>query len=180
MPVNRPSLVVASKNAAKINAAFSVAKEFFPEVAAATGVQTNSLVSETPVGDDEALVGCRNRIDEAKSLHPEADFYVSIEGAVNIVEQMMFVFSWVVVEQRCPNRIALGCSAKVRIPDALAQELQRGTSLSQLAKGHYQTHLNVNEVGTNGIVTLGGFTRTDEFTSALRCAFGYLANSANY
>jgi inosine/xanthosine triphosphatase len=174
------SIIVTSLNEAKIGSVWKVANEFFPELIGAIGVQSESLVSETPIGDEEAIAGCSNRIPFARRAHPDAAFYASIEGAIDFNQHGAFVFSWVLIEQRDPFRQALGCSAKVQLPPVLAETVRSGISLSELTKKTYRSSENIANLGTNGVVTKGAFTRSDEFETALRCAFGFLANALNY
>jgi inosine/xanthosine triphosphatase len=174
------TVVVTSLNEAKITSVRNVIKDFFPEILQVIGVASQSMVSETPVGDEEAIAGCRNRIPFARQAYPDAAFFVSIEGAIDFNSHGAFVYSWVLVEQRDPDRQALGSSAKVQLPAFLAQGVERGSSLSELTKATYQTSANVSHLGTNGVITNGAFTRTDEFETALRCAFGFLVNAENY
>jgi inosine/xanthosine triphosphatase len=177
---HRNSVIVTSLNEAKMVAVRNVIKDFFPEITQVIGVASQSMVSETPIGDEEAIAGCRNRIPFARRAYPDAAYFVSIEGAIDFNTHGAFVYSWVLVEQRDPDRQALGSSAKVQLPAFLAQGVEKGSSLSELTKATYQTSANVSNLGTNGVITNGAFTRTDEFETALRCAFGYLSNEVNY
>ncbi|MDR6903558.1 inosine/xanthosine triphosphatase [Rhizobium miluonense] len=174
------TVVVTSLNQVKIDAVKDVALLFVEQPVEMIGIQAESLVSETPIGDVEAITGCRNRILAARSAYPEASYFVSIEGAIDYNPYGAFVYSWVLVEQRQPNRRALGCSAKVLLPTVFELSLQRNLSLSNLTQRLYSTDENVSELGTNGVVTKGTFARRDEFESALRCAFGFLFNDENY
>jgi non-canonical (house-cleaning) NTP pyrophosphatase len=145
---HRNAAVVTSLNEAKMAAVRNVIKDFFPEITQVIGVASQSMVSETPIGDEEAIAGCRNRIPFARRAYPDAAFFVSIEGAIDFNSHGAFV--------------------------------EKSSSLSELTKATYETSANVSNLGTNGVITNGAFTRTDEFETALRCAFGFLANAQNY
>lgn len=177
---HRNKIVVTSLNKAKMDSALKVAKAFFPNITHVVGVPSQSMVSETPIGDEEAIAGCRNRIPFARQAYPDAALFVSIEGAVDVNSHGTFVYSWVLVEQRDPDRMALGSSAKVQLPPFLAKAVENGRSLAELTKAAYETSDDVSNLGTNGVITNGAFTRTDEFETALRCAFGFLSNDQNY
>jgi inosine/xanthosine triphosphatase len=177
---HRNSVIVTSLNEAKLASVRNVIKDFLPGIAQVIGVASESMVSETPVGDEEAIAGCLNRIPFARRAYPHAAFFVSIEGAIDFNSHGAFVYSWVLVEQRDPDRQALGSSARVQLPAFLAKGVEKGSSLSELTKKTYRTSENVSNLGTNGVITNGAFTRIDEFETALRCAFGYLMNGQNF
>ena len=58
-------IVICSKNKAKNNAVNNVLKEFFQDYKLIS-LETSSQVSETPIGDEEGILGCKNRIEDAK------------------------------------------------------------------------------------------------------------------
>ena len=71
-------IVVCSKNKAKNKAVENVLKKFIDDYEIIP-ISTNSNVSETPMGDEEGIKGCFNRIDDAKKQQ-DADLYIAMEG----------------------------------------------------------------------------------------------------
>ena len=63
---NKKIIVVCSKNKAKNDAVNIVMGEYFDDFEIKS-LETNSDVSETPIGDDEGIKGCLNRIEDAIS-----------------------------------------------------------------------------------------------------------------
>lgn len=75
-------IIVCSKNIAKNDAVRSVMKQYF-ENFEIKSLETNSGVSETPVGDEEGITGCCNRIKDAINQESKGDFYVAMEGILS-------------------------------------------------------------------------------------------------
>jgi len=70
---------VCSKNKAKNAAVENVLKRFI-KTYSIKSLDTNSGVSETPIGDEEGLIGCKNRINDAINQEPDANLYIAMEG----------------------------------------------------------------------------------------------------
>lgn len=166
-----------SRNAAKLQATRSVFSSVFSSSVHVTGYDCESGVSKTPFGDEEAIVGCENRIEGLRRQEEQLDFLVGMEGVVERRSFGSFVYGWVVIEDVKSGRSALGCSAKVMLPKEIAEEISPTVSLSELVAGHYGIHSaeQIADFGTNGLVTGGLFTRRHEFETALRCALGTLS-----
>ena len=75
-------IIVCSKNKAKNDAVTSVMKQYFRNFEIKS-LETNSGVSETPIGDEEGLTGCFNRIDDAINQEEKGDLYVAMEGILS-------------------------------------------------------------------------------------------------
>ena len=93
------TIVVASQNAIKLNAALTGFQRMFPDrIFEVEGVAVPSEVSEQPMSDQETYQGARNRVNNARLLRPGAHFYVGIEGGVDRHEDEMCAFAWVVIQ----------------------------------------------------------------------------------
>ena len=57
-------IVICSKNKAKNEAVNNVIKQFISEYEIIS-LETDSMVSETPMSHEEGIEGCRNRIEDA-------------------------------------------------------------------------------------------------------------------
>jgi inosine/xanthosine triphosphatase len=60
-------------------------------------LEVDSGVPAQPVGDGETLTGARNRAEAARSIVPEADLYVGIEGGVIERDGTLEALAWAVV-----------------------------------------------------------------------------------
>ncbi|HGU8026937.1 TPA: inosine/xanthosine triphosphatase [Escherichia coli] len=98
-------VVCATTNPAKIQAILQAFHEIFGEGSChIASVAVESGVPEQPFGSEETRAGARNRVANARRLHPEADFWVAIEAGIDGDS----TFSWVVIENASQRGEALG------------------------------------------------------------------------
>ncbi len=163
-------IVVCTKNKAKNNAVNNVIKDFIKDYTIIP-LETNSNVSATPMSDNEGILGCMNRIDDAKKQVPDGDLYIAMEGILNKSSDEFFLCGWTVIYDRESDSYSYGCSAKIHVPNEIIKELTPDVRLSSIvAKYMNSTDEYVSVVGTNGILTHGCYTREDEFTDSILCA----------
>lgn len=168
--VDNKLIVVCSKNKAK-NAAVEKVMNLFFENYYIDSLETKSLVSETPIGDEEGITGCLNRISDAMEQVPNANLYVAMEGILDKNKFGTFLCGWTVIYDRDEEEYYYGCSSKVRIPDIITREFNKDTRLSEVvAKYIGSSDEVVSKIGTNGMLTNGVYTRTDEFIDSVTCA----------
>ncbi|MEH6892684.1 inosine/xanthosine triphosphatase [Bacillus sp. JJ864] len=173
-------VVLTSTNQAKMKAVSDVFSHVFDENIEIIPISVDSGVSETPTNDGEAIIGCRKRIENANVS--DFDYIVSMEGLIQSFNYGTFVYGIVVIYDKENGHEAIGCSAKVRLPDKLAQAINSEKKLSDLVLEMYSPDKTkeLSLIGTNGVITNGIFNRVDEFDGALRSALGYLINKENY
>lgn len=163
-------IVVCSKNKAKNAAVENVIKRFINNYEIIS-LETVSGVSETPIGDEEGILGCQNRINDAKRQEPNADLYIAMEGILVETSGETFLCGWTLIYDKEDNDYLYGCSAKIRIPKEIISNLSKDERLSDVvAKYMGNTEEEVRNFGTNGMLTHGAYTRTDEFTDSVLCA----------
>lgn len=162
-------IVVCSKNKAKNEAVKNVMKEYFEEIDIKS-IETVSGVSETPIDDEEGILGCHNRIECAKK-EENADFYVAMEGIINKNKYGTFLCGWTVIYDKEKDKFLYGCSAKIRIPKEIIEGLSKTQRLSNIVANYFgSTDEEISKIGTNGVLTHGVYTRTDEFMDSIKCA----------
>ncbi|OUB73469.1 inosine/xanthosine triphosphatase [Bacillus thuringiensis] len=173
-------VLLTSTNQAKMKAVSDVFASVFNDDFEIIPISVDSGVSETPVNDEEALVGCRGRIKNASI--EDVDYIVSMEGLIQKFSYGTFVYGIVVIYDKANDHEAIGCSAKVRVPDKLAKAITPDKKLSDLVLNMYSADKTkeLSLIGTNGVITNGIFNRVDEFNGALKSALGYLINKENY
>ena len=163
-------IVVCSKNKAKNKAVDNVIKEFIKEYEIIS-LETESNVSETPIGDDEGILGCKNRILNAKSQIDDADLYIAMEGIITKANDEYFLCGWTVIYDKGADSYLYGCSSKICISKDIIGEFNPNIRLSSVvAKYMGSSDEEVSTIGTNGILTHGSYTREDEFTDSIICA----------
>lgn len=170
MPNNNKKIIVCSKNKAKNDAVNAVVKEYFSNFEIKS-LETNSGVSETPIGDNEGIKGCYNRIKDAIKQISDGDLYIAMEGILSENNYGSFICGWTVVYDKNSNEYYYGCSAKVKVPDEIIRNISKTQRLSDVvAKFVGNTDDEISKIGTNGLLTNGSYTRTDEFIDSIVCA----------
>lgn len=119
-------IVAASSNPAKVDAvraAFEAA--FGADNCRIEGVEVDSTVAQQPIGDKETRTGARQRVLSARTVRPQADFWVGIEAGI----ENNMTFSWITIE----NARARGesRSASLELPPAVMEQLNQGKTLGE-------------------------------------------------
>lgn len=163
-------IVVCSKNKAKNDAVKIVLKDYFKNFELIS-LETDSGVSATPVDDEEGILGCHNRIKDALSQIDDGNIYVAMEGILNKTKFGWFLCGWTTIYDKVKDKFFYGCSAKVQVPSYILDNLKENQRLSELvAKMTGKTDNEIGVLGTNGLLSNGVYTRTDEFVDSVKCA----------
>lgn len=163
-------IIVCSKNKAKNDAVIRVMEQYFEDFEIKS-LETNSGVSETPIGDEEGLIGCFNRINDAVKQEECGDLYVAMEGILSETTHGTFLCGWTVIYNKVDDEYYYGCSAKIRVPDEIIEKTSKSQRLSDIvAKFVGSTGDEISKIGTNGVLTHGAYTRTNEFIDSIMCA----------
>ena len=170
MQNRKKSIIVCSKNKAKNDAVVEVMKHYFDNFEIES-LETNSGVSETPIGDEEGITGCFNRIKDAIKQKKNSDLYVAMEGILSQTSYGTFLCGWTVIYNNSENEYYYGCSAKIKVPDIIIEKTSKSQRLSDVVAEYVgSTGDEISELGTNGLLTNGVYTRTDEFMDSITCA----------
>ncbi|MBI1282379.1 MAG: non-canonical purine NTP phosphatase [Anaerolineaceae bacterium] len=132
-------LIVASTNPVKIQSALHGFRLMFPDQIVTTeGVSVPSGVSDQPMSDEETLQGAFNRASSIRASHPDADYWVGIEGGCEEKHSELWTFAWVVVQSSLPRlrgRVREGVlTGKARtgafmLPQEVASLVRQGVEL---------------------------------------------------
>ncbi|EGV7467159.1 DUF84 family protein [Salmonella enterica] len=167
-------IALCSENRAKIKATKEICSLAFHNFSLGS-YAVSSGVSETPDSDEEALVGCHRRIENLQAgLSGETDLIVALEGLTEMTSFGTFLYGWAVLKHVASGKMFYGCSGKIMLPDDVSSGLSRDMKLSDLVLEKFisVSKEDLERLGTNGILTDGMYTRSDEFSTALRCALG--------
>lgn len=125
----KQSIVVASHNPVKLNAALQGCMRMFPNVTyEIQGVSVPSGVPDQPLSDLETLQGALNRAENARVLQRDADFWFGIEGGIEPHEDSFQSFAWVVVIGES-GRVGKARTAMLYIPQEVAKLVRGGMEL---------------------------------------------------
>jgi inosine/xanthosine triphosphatase len=172
------NVLLSSKNKAKEKATREILEEIYNEKATVLLFDSESGVSNTPTSDEEGIKGAINRIEYAEK-HSDmlADLVIGLEGIIVENSFGTFLCGWAVIKDS-NGKFGFGCSSKVRLPDELVSSLGENTNLSDKVSVLYPDDAGLlPEIGTNGVLTNGLYTRVDEFKDAIKCAIGNLKMS---
>lgn len=162
-----PSLkiVVGSRNPVKINASKNALSQFFKvDNIECLGIDAPSGVSEQPMSAEETRQGAINRVNYCQQ-HFQADYYVAIEGGVDMTIDGPVTFAYVVVKNL--QHLSVGRGATLPLPNQVYQRLVAGEELGPVMDGLFNT-INVKQKGgAIGLLTGGLATREGNYTQAL-------------
>ena len=127
-------IVVASTNPVKIQAVRNGFVRMFPgQDFEILTVSVPSGVSDQPGSNAETLHGAQNRAHNASEIHPGADYWVGVEGGVEMsgdeAPGEMQAFAWVVVQST--ERVGKGRTGTFYLPPAVTALVRQGVELGE-------------------------------------------------
>jgi len=154
-------VVVASENPVKVEATRSAFSRMFPEdTFEVIGIAVDSGVDVQPRTDEETYQGALNRTDRAAEEHPDADFWVGIEGGVD--EHWcgeLGAFAWAVVRAKDGTH-GKGCTSMFFVPPAVATLVRGGMELGPADDQVFGKENNKQKSGVVGSLTGGVIERS--------------------
>lgn len=171
------TVVVASTNPVKIRAARAGFERMFPgDHFRVTGIAAPSGVGDQPTSDGETYRGAHNRAAAAAELNAAADFWVGIEGGVEMIEGQLQGFAWVVV--RGVERSGASRTATFALPGAVAQLVRAGTELGLADDIVFGRTNSKQENGSVGLLTNDVIDRAAYYEHAVILALIPFRNTA--
>jgi inosine/xanthosine triphosphatase len=146
------TIVVASRNPVKIQAALGGFRRMFPgqEFEVQTAV-VPSEVNLQPYTSDETLQGAHNRAANAARLFPSADYWVGIEGGVEENPDGLAAFAWIVIQS--PTLTGKGRTGSFYLPPEVANLVRQGKELGEADDIVFNRSNSKQENGAIGILT---------------------------
>lgn len=173
-------IILASKNPVKIDAALRGFQSMFPGESFETeGFGVPSGVSEQPMTDAETFTGARNRAENARRERPGADFYVGIEGGIELKGDEMEAFAWVAVINES-GVLGKGRTATFFLPPPVAALIAQGKELGEADDIVFGRTNSKQEEGAVGLLTESAITRTSYYVEAVTLALVSFKNPTLY
>ncbi len=170
---------IGSVNPVKIECTRKAFTGVFPEIDFDfSGIAVKSEVSEQPIGEKETLNGALNRVKELNRLFPEASFWIGIEGGIEIIEDDMYAFAWVVVKNR--NKTGKAKTATFELPEPLKKRVVSGMELGDADDSFFNRSNSKYKDGTVGKLTQGRIDRIEFYKHALILALIPFTNAGLY
>ena len=173
-------IIVGSHNPVKAAAAKEAFTLMFPsEDITIESRNAPSGVREQPFGSLETKTGARNRALACKREHPDADYFVGMEGGVEFEENEMWAFAWMCVVAK-EGKIGFGRTGSFLLPPALTNLVQQGKEMGHATDEVFSGSNIKQKGGTVGRLTDGNCTRTDFYREAMFFALIPFINSDLY
>ena len=172
-------VAVGSMNPAKTNAAESVFKRVLGEHFRIIPVDMQSIVSDQPMSEAEAVEGAISRARRAIH-HANADYGVGMEGCIYETSLGYFLTGWCAVIDR-NGKIGLGSSGHIQLPNGVAQMVvENGKELGDVMDELTGEKDTKKHMGTIGILTKGFDDRQNSWENALLYALARKINPEIY
>ncbi len=173
-------IIIASTNPVKRNAALFAFQAIFPtEKITIDSINAPSEVKDQPMSEAETLLGAQNRVKNARKKIATADYYVGIEGGVEIKQGEMEAFAWVVIQSKT-NKSGKGRTGSFFLPKKIIKLIEEGTELG-VADDIVFNHSNSKQkMGTVGILTKNVCDRTEYYKQAVILALIPFINPEMY
>ena len=160
-------VVVASKNPVKIGAATEAFSAVFPgEPIRVSGIDVDSGVGDQPDSDAKTRDGARARAVNASDAEPGADFWVGLEGGVDVFDDQLMAFAWMAVRGRSGD-VCEARTATLPLPPAVKQLVDAGMELGEANDRVFSTVNSKQGGGAYGLLTNGRYTRESIYTQTL-------------
>lgn len=133
-------------------------------------VKANSGVSDQPMSNDEMRTGALGRINHARILSPNADFYVALEGGAEEMFGDLYNYAWVIIESKEGKR-GYGRTPTLALPPAIRDlMIHEGLEQSHATDKVFSKSETKLGTGTIGPLTNDAYTYTDWYVPGVVCA----------
>ena len=160
-------IVVASHNPVKVNAARQAFAAQFPaDVIDVRSARVDSGVSDQPDSDVETRNGARNRAIQAHHAIPDADYWVGLEGGIEVFDDQLMAFAWMAI-RGATGQISEARSTTLPLPPAVRTLMDQGLELGEANDRVFATVNSKQGGGAYGLLTDGLYTRESIYTQTL-------------
>lgn len=161
-------VVIASKNPVKIEATRAGFEKMFPDQEFNfNGESAPSEVNDQPMTDEETFAGANNRVNNLARIVPGADYWVGIEGGLQVREQgEMEAFAWVVIKDR-NGVVGKSRTGTFFLPTEMARLVTGGKELGDADDIVFGQTNSKQKSGTVGNLTGDVVTRSSYYSEAV-------------
>lgn len=159
-------IIVGSKNPVKVGCTREAFSQAFGKGGLVEGVDALSNIPSQPRSEEETLLGAKNRASHAKTLVPEADYWVGIEGGVDEDSQGMYAFAWIYV-LHCSGKSSQSKTGTFYLPPQVVALIREGMELGHADDLVFQAQNSKQQGGSVGLLTQGIITREAYYQQAM-------------
>jgi inosine/xanthosine triphosphatase len=170
-------VIVASKNPVKIGAAGEAFSAVFPDAPIRVGgIEVSSGVGDQPQSDSKTREGARARALKAHEAEPGADFWVGLEGGVEVFADQLMTFAWMAIKGR-NGYMSEARSPTLPLPPAVKELVDAGMELGEANDRVFSTVNSKQGGGAYGLLTNGRYTRESIYAQTLIIALTPFVNA---
>lgn len=159
-------ILVGSKNPVKINCTEDAFTRAFNKSFLVEGINAASGVPEQPFGDEQTLLGAKNRAVNSREVFPEANYWVGIEGGVAEDEAGMYAFAWIYILNN-QGESSQSRTGTFYIPHAVANLVREGMELGLADDTIFNQQNSKQQGGSVGLLTHGIVNRSEYYRQAI-------------
>jgi inosine/xanthosine triphosphatase len=161
------TIFVGSTNPVKIEAVQKGFTAVFPgELFAIEGMSVSSGVSDQPRSNTETQTGAIQRMNNVRRAHPEADYWVGLEGGIEDIDGDMQAFAWIVVGGK-DGLIGKGKTGTFFLPGQIASLVREGKELGEADDIVFGRQNSKQSEGAVGLLTNGLINRATYYSLAV-------------
>lgn len=170
-------IVVGSRNPVKLGAAKQAFGALFPGASLEViAIDVDSGADDQPDSDEATRQGARTRALNSRQAEPDADFWVGLEGGVEIIDEQLMAFAWMSVQGRIGD-VSEARSTTLPLPPAVKELIIGGMELGKANDCVFSTVNSKQAGGAYGLLTDGLFTREGIYAQTLIMALIPFVNS---
>jgi inosine/xanthosine triphosphatase len=163
-------IITGSTNPVKVAIVAEVFAEEFPqEECTFTSFAAPSGVSDQPIGITETKQGAYNRAHTCKEAFPYADYWVGLEGGIELIDEDYWTSAWMCVIGT-NGVVGYGRSAAFMLPPEITVRIIGGEELGHATDAVFELHNSKHKGGVVAALTSDRVTRQDFYRDALRFA----------
>ena len=164
------NVIVASHNPAKLSAAEQAFRRVFPGTEITViPLGVPSGIKDQPDSDDETRHGALNRVRGAHEAHPQADFWVGMEGGLERIDGHWLASAWMAVRDP-QGKEGLARTPTLPLPPPICELLDGGLELGDANDRVFATHNSKQKGGAFGLLTDGRQTRGGVYAQTIELA----------
>ncbi|MDJ0916617.1 MAG: inosine/xanthosine triphosphatase [Woeseiaceae bacterium] len=169
-------VIVASQNPVKLAAT----RQAFTTLFDGTDVEiiaqsAESGVADQPVSDAETRRGALNRASNASAAQPDADFWVGLEGGIEVIDDQLMAFAWMHV-RGANGFVSQARTPSLPLPPGVKALVDQGLELGEANDRVFRTLNSKQGGGAFGLLTDGKLTRESVYAETVLLALMPFAN----
>ena len=160
-------VVVGSENPVKLNTAKEAFAIAFPnESFEFHTYAAPSGIPDQPFEQTETRLGATNRAQACRVAHPEADYFVGIEGGLEEISNELWVTAWMCVLDAQGNA-GYGRTSAFVLPPKVSAHIHEGKELGAATDIVFNEVNSKHKGGAVSFLTNNAITRTDFYRDAI-------------